>query len=503
MAVFRFETGPGSFVTRAEHIKGSLAIVVSLGLYLLLTSTFFPLDFLSTFDAKRVIQLALFTAVMVFAVAWAPLRTSTIAQLNRLSTLSRTALAVFFFIGIASSLRLDHPGYALVDVAMIYVMMLLIAVTAASRELSSGLFDKWAVVLLAAMGFAVATQESMGFIVSWFLGSEFNYDQALIHFAHPRFYNQLQTWSIPVIAALPLIFPNKRWIKFGCIILLGLQWFLVIALAARGTVVGLITAMVFIALWLPGQRRFWLKYQLAGLFTGILIYAAILFLNGVLIPQSQSGEFFAHSVARPMAHTSGRSTLWRLSMQDAIKHPVLGTGPTRYACDSNIILPGHPHSFLFRILGEWGFIALLMFLILAVTIGLGFLKSLKHSIKTSQSDPPLRAMLATSLIAGVIHACLSGLLIMPASQVAMILIAGWTLSLSGDSRLPSRNLVIASSLLLAGMLITWAVLVFATSELTQLPQRTAYLKNYGPMVPRFWQDGRVCEYSYAQPSEER
>ncbi len=37
-------------------------------------------------------------------------------------------------------------------------------------------------------------------------------------------------------------------------------------------------------------------------------------------------------------------------------------------------------------------------------------------------------MLAISLMAGVIHACVSGLLIMPASQVAMILIAGWVLS---------------------------------------------------------------------------
>jgi putative inorganic carbon (HCO3(-)) transporter len=476
----------------------SLVVVVLIGLYLIMTSAFYPLDFLPVFDAKRLLQLVLFTILLVFSVAWAPLRQNAIAQLNRLSSVNRVALTLFFIIGIVSSLRLEHPAYALVDVSMIFIMTMLIAVTAASRELAGQRFDRWAVLLLVVMGFVVALLEFMGFLAGWALGTEFSYDQALMHFAHPRFYNQLQTWSIPVLAALPLFFPGKRWIKLVCIALLGLQWFLVIALAARGTVVSLFAAMAFIALWLPGQRRFWLKYQIAGLFVGILIYSGILFLNSVLIPQSQSGEFYAHSAGRSMAHTSGRSTFWRLSVKDAIKHPVLGAGPTRFACDSKISLPAHPHNFLFRILGEWGFIALLLVLILAVTIGLGFLKALKYSINTCQSDPPLKAMLAISLIAGVIHACLSGLLIMPASQVTMILIAGWTLSLSGTSQVQPENSVTASSVLLAGMFFICATLVFATGEITQLPERASYSSHYGPMVPRFWQDGRVCEYFYTQ-----
>ena len=160
-----------------SHSKPALAVVVLLGLYLLITSAFFPLDFLSVFDAKRVLQLALFAAIMIFAVTWTPLRTATIAQLSRLPIFSGYVLALFFFIGIISSLRLDHPAYALVDVSMMFVMMILIAVTAASRELSDERFDKWVVLLLAAMGFAVVIQEFMGFVAGWVFGSEFSYDQ--------------------------------------------------------------------------------------------------------------------------------------------------------------------------------------------------------------------------------------------------------------------------------------------------------------------------------------
>lgn len=478
----------------------ALAVVIALGLYLLATSAFYPLDFLSIFDAKRVLQLVLFAVLMVFAVVWTPLRRTTIAQLGRFSPINRVVLAVLFTLGITSALRLDHSAYALVDVSMIFVMLLLIMVTAASRELSPARFDSLGVLFLAVMGCAVVLQEFMGFTVGWMTGSEFNYSEALMHFAHPRFYNQLQTWSIPVLAALPVLYPGKRGIKLICVILLGLQWFIVISNGARGTTVSLVMAMVFIAFWLPGQRRFWLRYQLAGVLAGIMIYSAVLGLNVVLVPKS--GDFYAKSVGRSMVHTSGRSTLWRLSVNDAVEHPLLGAGPTRYACDSTYVLPAHPHSFPLRILGEWGFIALFLVLFLALGIGLNFLGKLKIpqeglSFDRGKSEAPIRAMLSISILAGAIHACLSGLLIMPASQVAIILVAGWGLSLTGGARQSPGNSIAATSLLTIGMLVACGQIVFAATEIPRLPARTSYSEEYGPMMPRFWQDGRVCEYSYS------
>ena len=475
-----------------NYSKPALAVVALLGSYLLFTSTLFPLDFLGVFDAKRVLQLVLFVAILIFAVAWAPLRTSTTRQLSRLSIPIRYALGLFFLIGIASSLRLEHPAYALVDVSMMLVIMILIAVTAASRNLSGERFDKFAVLLLAAMGLAVATQELMGFAAGWAFGSEFSYEHALIHFAHPRFYNQLQTWSIPTLAALPLLFPHKRWIKIGCVFLIGLQWFLVIALAARGTAISLFIAMVFIALWIPAHRGVWLKFQLGGLIVGNAIYFGIIFLNGALIPKSESGEFYAYSVGRPMAHTSGRSTFWRLSINDAIKHPLLGSGPTRFACDSELVLPAHPHNFPLRILGEWGMIAFVLFLMLAITIGLAFLKNLKYRNEESLTDPPLKAIVGVSLIAGIIHACLSGLLIMPASQVALIIAASWALSLSGETPPKLKKPAFGNILIVTALLLASTTFLFATTEIAKPPENKVQPDPSYRMAPRFWQDGRAC-----------
>lgn len=497
---------PNQLANSTNHVPRkttnlSLIVVALLGAYLLVTSTTYPIDSLFVFDAKRIIQLALFTVLMVLTVAWTPLRRSTIAQLSRLSPLNRIFLSVFFAIGIASSVRLEHSAYALVDVSMMLLMMVLIAITAASRDLAGSRFDKWAVVFLAATGFFVLFQESMGYLAGWALGTEFNYNLSLMHFAHPRFYNQLQTWSIPVLGALPLLFPAKRWIKLVCIALLGLQWFLIIAVSARGTFISLFISMTFIALWLPEQRKFWLRYQLAGLMAGIVIYTGALFLNTVFIPQTQSGQFYAHSVGRSIAHTSGRSTLWRLSVEDATNYPLLGAGPTRYACDSELTLPAHPHSFMFKILGEWGVVALLLTFFLVFKIGLGLLRNLKSRSSENNTGPALRAILSTSLLAGVIHSCLSGLLIMPASQITMILVAGFVLSLSPNAKPKTIESTTGVALLFTGLLIATATLVFALKEIPQLAERTNLADLKSPMVPRFWQNGRVCEYSYSNPEQ--
>ena len=200
-----------------------------------------------------------------------------------------------------------------------------------------------------------------------------------------------------------------------------------------------------------------------------------------------------------MAHTSGRSNFWRVSIEDAIKHPLLGVGPTRFACGNEMRFPAHPHSFPFRVLGEWGLIALFLILILAIRIGLSFLKQIKNPNKESQTDPPIRAMLGISLIAGAIHACLSGLLIMPASQIAAILIAGWTLSLSGKALFKPESTPITRYLPVAGVFVSCAILLFAIVELTQLSVRTSYSAQHSAMIPRFWQDGKVCEYRYTNP----
>jgi len=474
------------------------AVVISIGLYLIVTSTFYPLSFLTVFDAKRILQLALFSIIVLFAICWKPLRLQTIKQFDLLPAFSRSLLLLFFTIGIISSLRLAHPTYPLLDVAMLFLLACMTAIAAASRDLAPESFDKWAVVLIVILGFAVFIQELMGFIAGWAINFEFSYNSALIHFAHPRFYNQLQTWTIPIIAALPLMFPKKPWLKPVSIVLLGVQWFLVITLAARGTAVSLILASIFVAFWLPNSRKLWLKAHLLGLLAGIVIYSSFLFLNSIFITDSQSGAFYSNSAGRSMLHTSGRSRFWELSVKDAFNNPWLGSGPSQYACEPhNFWVPAHPHNFVMQILGEWGILAAIILLALGFIIGFKYLKALKSATPDRISEPLLKPLLAISLFAGLIHSCLSGLLVMPASQTTLILIAGWAISVSArdQAKIEFRFPLTASTTLIMSGLVAIAVLTVSWNELKHLATRTPDASSFGAM-PRFWQNGRVCDFKY-------
>lgn len=468
---------------------GSIGILI--GAFLIVTSSFYPFSFLSPLDAKRISQLLLFVICLSFALFYRPLRQQTAAQLGRIPTTNQVALVLLFVIGIASSLRLHNPGYALADVSILFVMLVMVAVIAASRDISKVFFDKCLVILLSIMGFAVFVQEFMGYIVGWVSGAEFSFNHALVHFGHPRFYNHLQTFSIPIIAALPLFFPTRKSIKSISIALLGLQWFIVISTGARGTTASLLIAMVFIGLWLPLERKYWLRSQIIGVVVGIAIYFGIIMLNSTFIPDTKSGAFLSYSAERTMLHTSGRTKFWIASINDAINNPLLGSGPSSFGC-IHPHFPAHPHSFPFRILGEWGVIAAFLLLILAFSTGLKYIRNLKLDTSANSSDTPMKAILAISLIAGIVHSCLSGVMTMPAGQTAMILMGGWALSLTGDDHIQARKPGIFTSIIALGLVLSLALCFFAVKTLSKSLNKADTDIQQGVMKPRFWQEDLAC-----------
>jgi O-antigen ligase len=201
-----------------------------------------------------------------------------------------------------------------------------------------------------------------------------------------------------------------------------------------------------------------------------------------------------------MLHTSGRTDLWGHAIDDAMGNPISGSGPMRYACEADHYIAGSPHSFPFQILGEWGIPA---FLILAILF-IWLVRAWFHASKRLKQEPAYRqasiSVLSISCLAAVVHVCVSGLLVAPSSQVAAMLVTGWLLGslfkASYDSTENESTGYDAVLLLLLGFVASVSVVVFSTTELNKLSYRTSYAQDYGPTTPRFWQDGRFCEYSF-------
>ncbi len=468
------------------------------GAWLAATSLTEVIPGLGLYDGKRMLELYLICLTLSVVLINRPARQKFNAVVNATPARIRLLLIIFFALGVGSALLTPNPAYPLTDVAMLFLMVITALCVACARYVCGYHFDRVVLIFIGLMGFGVVFQELIGLLVYLSFDRQFNYREALFHFLHPRLYNQIQTWTIPLLALLPMLFNKNRGVLFLSVFLLGAQWYILLSTGARGTTISLVLAMLVIGIVLPIARKSWLKIHVSGLLLGVLLFISVAGILQSLQPDKTT--FVSESVGRPMLHTSGRTDLWKHAIEDVVQSPFLGSGPMRYACEADHYLAGSPHSFPLQIMGEWGVPA---FLLLAILFG-WLVFSWKQATKSIANETSYQQVaitcLSISCLAAIIHVCVSGLLIAPASQVAGILVSGWLLGCLVVNGITVKKAGEAGHkaifLLLFGLITSVSVLLFATAELGEMKYRTSYAVDYGPITPRFWQDGRFCEYSF-------
>ncbi len=467
-----------------------------LGLFLVGTSGFDLAPGLGVFNGKRVLELVVLTLVLASTAAIPALRR---AFGDLLATVPRWAVLVLSLAGLAgvvSALRFPHPGYGLLEVAMLAWLGLAICATAAARRCSGGSFDRLAVLIVCAVGLIAALTEFTGLFAAWISGFEFNRDIMLVRFSHPRFYNQLQSASIPLLAALPFVFGGSRKLKVAAAVLIALQWSIVLISGGRGTVVSVLAALALSLLLFPSNRRAWLGIHAGGLVLGMLLFLGVLQATQSSTPAGE-GQFVAQSVGRDLADSSGRTYMWRIGLRQAMDQPLLGEGPSRFPCELSASTPAHPHSFPVTLLAEWGFPAFFLVMLYAAWLGWRLVMKSRRVQDGDASHDVLVAMLGCSIAAAAGHALLSGVLIMPASQVMVVLVGGWALgALNAGKELPSTGRRATLPILVASIAMAAWISAFAIGEVRNMEFRAGGVDRNHILEPRFWQYGHSCRYRY-------
>ena len=469
------------------------------GLWLVATSISEAVPSIGSYNGKRMLELYLIFVTLFVLLISSRVRQRLETFLLAIPTWVRILLLIFFGIGLSSALLTPNPAYPLLDVAMLFLLILTTLTIACTRQLVGIQFDRVIIACIALMGFGVAFQELVGVLVFISTGQQYSYKEALMHFLHPRFYNQVQTWTIPLLALLPIVFNKYRWVGLACIMLICIQWYIIFAMGARGSTISLLVAMFAIGIILPTYRKYWLKLHALGLMLGILFYLSVVAFLGAVQPDNS--DFVSESLGRPMLHTTGRTNLWKYAINDAVQNPYLGAGPMRYACSANVYLPGSPHNFPLQIMSEWGIPALVILSIIVSWLIYAWLLSARSVKQYPAYKQALVTCTSISCLAAMIHVCVSGLLISPSSQVAGMLVAGWLIAILFDAR-PKSLITISTGrngtplLVFIGLAVSFSVVVFAHIEIEEMSFRTTYARDYGPITPRFWQDGRFCEYSF-------
>lgn len=511
---------------RVRYLAFGTAILP--GTYLLLTSTLKLHESVWPYDIKRLLEFGLLALIFCAVLLSRVLRSGFGQQIRRVPGWVKIMLILLFCLGLVSSWYNSFSAMSLYnslfEVALLGLLFLATFCIAACRKAGGHDFDRAAIVLIAMVAAGVGLQELLGVFAAWNSGMEFNPEMALLHYSYPRFYNQVQTWSIPAIAALPLVFPGKGMVKALCVAALILEYYVMLATGGRGSMAATSLAIFTGALFLPGIRKTLILYPLAGLLGGCLIYGLVLigFQNlqaqgvaGPMEPErpvqreepvrhpaakritgsaqaNESGNFSEPLTGERIWTSSGRLYLWRHSLSDMAAHPLLGIGPMNYACTGPLDRSAHPHNFPLQVAGEWGIPALLILLVATAWAWTRLLHILRGPEAQPRRDIRLAGFLATAALAAMIHACLSGVVVMPASQVAGIFVCGWLLGLMPLA--PSGKLSHWSPpvLLVSGLAVSVALLAFGRQELAVADIRLERTQVLDRGIPRLWQNGKVC-----------
>lgn len=503
------------------------------GLFLLVTSTTFLVQGQFVYDVKRILQLCLLIALFMAATLNPGLRLAFAGQLSRIPRWLGLLLGLIITLGFVSSIvsatSLQLAVNSLLEVALLSLLVIAALIIAACRVVAGKLFDQVTITVLALAAIAVGIQELLGVTAALLNQLEYFSRISLMFFSWPRFYNQVQAWTLPALGLLPLIWSRSgselmrsTWFQaVVCLLALTLHWYIILMTGGRGVAISLLVTFMVCLVLLPAIRRATLHWHLPGILLGALLFLAIeqtnhqvqSTRNASAVPvagestqsdptiaaeqkQTTTGEnqFSSQSMSgRLSLNSSGRLPLWKDSLGYIKEHPLLGIGPMNFACTGPEYRAGHPHNFALQFAAEWGLLAALGLMLIVIYLARATWHSLKKHLDNYETR--LGSLLATGVFAAGVYSFLSGVLVMPASQVMGLLIGGWLLGvIPGDKVIRRVNVRNAALILISVLTISGAVTAFSFSELGKREYRETIIAPLDRAVPRYWQQGKQCKY---------
>ncbi len=480
-------------------------VLVAGGLYLGLTPFLDPFGSVRLYDLKRVLEIGLLITVAASLLIVPVARERWLYTWRSLSALSRSSMWALVVIGIVSAVRSPDVHMGVLEVVHLFLLAVYVLSVAAFVQKDPQLAGRILTWVLFIAGGVYAFWFLRDYLISQLdLAYSFRRGQInalwpngeFLGYAHPRFYNQVQSILIPLLA-LPVLWGGRRSYPARYLLLLVavLWWTMVFASGSRGTIMscGLAFAITALFYWRSSIRYYALS--LLALVVGIAMFW---FLFKFL------GEAPESIDQRNIATSSERFELWRHAIALFLSNPVLGAGPMQYA-SAHATWGVHPHNAFFQFLSEWGGLATTIIIVLGLR-GLASFVRLSKTKERRPADPFTKVAVTTSALAALMHAMLSGVIVMPASQVALALVLGWSLGLclqtkarhedvrdQHESREPAVRIVMMAVLVLAiGAEIHLAVRSFEKRE--ELREAAMQYAQEHKRLPRFWLWGCINDY---------
>ncbi len=470
----------------ARSIVQSLFLLL-IGAYLIFASSLSLL----AFDGKRSIELLLISlALLNTCVASIPVSDSLYFNL---AGRQQRVLVVIMLLLVLSCLYSANHNRAFLEASLylgLFFFCLFLAKIAKEKPHSIQVFF---FITFAAAALLYQTNFFSAFLASFIENIPLQWPEPFSGFSNVRFFNQYQIWSISLLALPLLIHPklDKRLLIFLKIIAIG--WaVLLFASGSRGAIGSVCIAMILTLIIFKNHAKPLLKLNSLILLAGAIAY---LLLFKLIPPLLDNQVTMGWRPIEQLSHTSDRIALWQFAIQYIVDNPWLGIGPMHYA-----YYPGptnaHPHNSLLQWACEMGVPSTLLALSLIFS---GLYSWVKKFYKLTNSESlyvpsHLWIGLFCTLCSGLIYSLVSGVIVMPLSQIMMVLIIGWMLGIyfQDQQSKPVSQLQHISFMLLAGATL---ITLTYTALPSLLPRLNSYTElpyqDYPIIAPRFWQIGGI------------
>lgn len=479
--------------------------VTLLGL-LIAASPFIPFQTLSGtgyHDGQRIVT-SLYLIVGALLLGW-----RLVGHKLFLIPLNRRSLSfviILWALGTMSSMASHSPRHAFYEWANLVMLLVISWMIATEVARNSGdLLDR--TILLCGAGCSLYVFQSLvAYASALVVGQQPDPQDLIVGFDNYRFFNHAQTISLPLIGFLairrlksgaPAYFNPTYWF-----ITLLLWWMLTFVSAGRGTFTGVWFGMLLVLALHPRKAWPWFRTMSLSCASGLAAYLFFYWLVPYLYGLEPFGFFLdvAHRTAADPG--SGRWPLWQRATELILSHPWLGVGPLHFAHYSqDLEIAAHPHNAPLQIAAEWGLPALVALSALVLAGIRALLSAGRAVLPADFRNQALFSAFAATGVSIIVDSMVSGLIVMPASQLWIVLYLGcaWGWAVSQITPVKPRRPTISSPIryaLLGGFLILIGLHANGLwPELSDLPGHETRSKTLGfytersHFTPRVWRAG--------------
>lgn len=238
-------------------------------------------------------------------------------------------------------------------------------------------------------------------------------------FANIRFWSHVATWLVPLFGVTLEVGPFRRSSLWKILVMFsaGIFWWLIFVSSARGSFISLVAAAIIAFSFLKKDAFLYYKRLAYQLFLGVGFWLVL----SVILPSLLSEGVEMRGVD---SDSSGRMRLWYEAWIMSLQHFPLGMGPQSWLTH-DLITDGYrsgseiasPHNMYLLWAAEYGWLGVLGLAL----IGVQFLKRVTEVSRRRSGDARqhtlLQGAVLMSVLAALIHAGVSGVLIAPASML--------------------------------------------------------------------------------------